>query len=97
MIRYRPHCGSFDESMKRQRRFKNRAELVAYLAEDLRPWGYVLRDDDVKVVKYIDDLRFGGNTHLVTIRNQEINVRRWFFDAEVDYYGAIGYTDGPCD
>jgi hypothetical protein len=99
-MKYRPHRGTLDEAMAAVVELPDRAALIAHLAADLRPWGYVVEDIDVQVEPYCFDDRIGWDTFLVTLRNKRlvepITGDRWFFGAEwgPDFFGAIGFTDG---
>lgn len=60
MTRYRDHRGGLAESMATQRTFADRAELVAYVASSLAPWGFAVTDEDLRVEHYCDgDDRIG--------------------------------------
>jgi hypothetical protein len=96
-MKYRPQTAMLDEAMGRVVELPDRAALVAYLAKDLKPWGYTLTDADVQVIPYGFDNRIGWDTHLVTLRNKQVGRGVWYFGGNnPDYFGAIGYTDGPC-
>ena len=97
LMKYRPQTAMLDEAMGRVVELPDRAALVAYLAKDLKPWGYTLTDADVQVIPYGFDNRIGWDTHLVTLRNKQVGRGVWYFGGNnPDYFGAIGYTDGPC-
>jgi hypothetical protein len=96
-MKFRPHRASLRRSMADVLEFPDRAALIAHLTQDLGRWGYVLSDADVRVDPYVFDERVGWNTHIVTIRNKQVRPGIWFFGSHVspDYFGAIGFTDGP--
>lgn len=88
---------TLDEALSTVVELEGRAALVAYLAADLEPWGYLLTDADVQVKPYGVDERIGWNTHIVTLRNKQVGRGVWYFGAtDPDYFGGIGFTDGPC-
>lgn len=96
-MKFRPHRAQLDESMAEVVVLPDHAALVAHLANDLKRWGYQLNETDVRVEPYVYDDRIGWDTHIVTIRNQQVSPGVWFFGAHVgpDFFGAIGFTDGP--
>ncbi len=96
-MKYRPHRAHLDESMKEVVELHDRAALVAHVARDLGKWGYELTDADLRVEPYVFDERVGWDTHIVTIRNKQVRPGIWFFGSHVskDFFGAIGFTDGP--
>lgn len=101
-MKYRPHRRLLTESMDDMVELKDRAALVAHLAADLKKWGVDLTDADVKVEPYGRDERIHWDTHIVTIRNKPIGDVKtkdgtplMFFNMPSDYFGAVGYTDGP--
>ena len=74
----------------------DRAALIQHLAHDLRAWGYALEDADVRVEPHGYDARIGWDTYVVTLRNKPVVGGRWFFGEHLpNFYGAIGFTDGP--
>jgi hypothetical protein len=86
-----------DESMDKMIELPDRAALVAYLAADMKPWGYQLTDADVLVQPYGVDARIGWDTHIVILRNKQVGRGVWYFGRpDPDYWGGIGFTDGPC-
>jgi hypothetical protein len=78
-MKYRDNRGSLSRSMDTVQEFKDRAELVAYLAEDLAHYGVTVSDADVKVEPYLYDGRIDWDTYIVTVRG----------------FGVAGFTDGP--
>jgi hypothetical protein len=96
-MKFRPHRGSLHNSMDDIVVLPDRAALVAHLSHDLGRWGYQLDASDLRIEPYIFDERNGWDTHIVTIRNKQILPGVWFFSSHVgpDYFGAIGFTDGP--
>jgi hypothetical protein len=96
-MKYRPRRGTLADAMAEVIELPDRAALVAHLAAELRPWGYVVEDADVRVEPYWFDNRIGWDTHIVTLRNKQLGPGFWFFGGRsgVDVFGAIGYTDGP--
>lgn len=99
-MKYRPQRRFLDEAMAEVVELKDRAALVKHLAKDLSDWGYQITDADVIVESYGSgyDERIGWNTHIVTIRNKECGKSgSWYFGKEMgpDYFGAVGFTDGP--
>lgn len=54
-------------------------------------------DSDVRVEPYSYDKRINWDTHIVTVRNKEISSGKWYFGERMgpDYFGAVGFTDGP--
>jgi hypothetical protein len=95
-MKYRPHRGSLADAMAAVVELPDRAALIAYLADVLRPIGYEVEDADVRVEPYCFDDRIGWDTHIVLLRNKPIAGQR-FLDATrgPDYFGAIGFTNGP--
>jgi hypothetical protein len=97
-MKYRPHRRFLDESMAEVVDVDGRASLVEHLAADLRKWGVDLTDSDVRVSPYGRDDRIGWDTYIVTIRNKQLSGGSWFFGAMgPEYFGAIGFTDGPAE
>jgi hypothetical protein len=99
-MKYRPHRGSLADAMAAVVELPDRAALIAHLAAELRPWGYMVEDADVRVEPYGFDARIGWETYIVTVRNKRLVETigdRWFFGAQwgPDYFGAVGFTDGP--
>jgi len=70
----------------------SREALVAHLAQEL---ALPVSNEDVRVSPYGFDARIGWDTHIVTVRNRIGD--RWVFGDHVtpDYFGAVGFTDGP--
>lgn len=97
-MKYRPHSmfGTLDESMEKVVELKDQADLLKHLNQE-RAWcGVSLEDADVKVEPYGYDERINWDTYLVTIRNVETRSGVLYFGSMPDdYFGAIGYTDGP--
>lgn len=107
-MKYRPHRGQLSDSMDEMVELKDRAALVEHLRADLAKWGVVITDADVKVEPYGRDDRVHWDTHIVTIRNKPL-IRKngetllnrktgepvLFFNMGPDYFGAVGFTDGP--
>lgn len=64
---FRPHRGSFEDSMKEKVEFTNRGEL-AYIIKGI--YGYKCKPFDLKIELYGIDPRLpeGGVTHIVTGR-----------------------------
>lgn len=97
-MKYRPHRRFLDEAMAEVVDLKDREALVRHLAKSLGEWGYQLTNEDVQIKFYGYDSRIGWNTHIVVIRNKVCGKSNtWFFGKEMgpDYFGAIGFTDGP--
>lgn len=101
-MKYRPHRGQLSDSMDEMVELKDRAALVEHLRADLAKWGVVITDADVKVEPYGRDDRVHWDTHIVTIRNKPIGDIKTkdgkpvlFFNMGPDYFGAVGFTDGP--
>lgn len=97
-MKYRPQRRSLAEAMACIVELPDRAALIARLAAELGPWGYAVEDADVRVTPYGFDARIGWDTHLVTLRNKRCTYGDdWFFGADLgpDYFGAVGFTDGP--
>lgn len=97
MIKYRPHRRFLDEAMAEVQTFEDRAALVAHLNERMKHWGFTLTDTDVKIEPYGFDDRINWDTHIVTVRNVQRSDGRRYFGSHMkpDYFGAIGFTDGP--
>ncbi len=97
-MKYRPHRGLLEDSMREVSDLHDRAELVRLLAKDMAKWGYKIEDADVRIEPYggVDE-RTGWQTHIVTMRNKLDDTGRWYFGEQLgpDYFGAVGFTDSP--
>jgi hypothetical protein len=82
-MRYREQRGGLADSLKTMVHLPDRAALVAYIADYLRPWNIEVTDDMVAVEKYgdgVDDrIDPPWDTYIVTVKG----------------YGMAGFTDGP--
>lgn len=80
MTKVREHRGGLAESMKTVREVQDRAELLAIIQEQLRPFHVDVKPEQLRVEPYggIDE-RIGWDTYLITI----------------DGYGVWGMADGP--
>lgn len=95
-MKYRPHRRLLDESMAEVVEFENRAALIEHLRKDFASWGVDVQDADIRVEPYGYDDRINWNTHIVCLKNKEISPGRWYFGSmQPDFFGAIGWTDGP--
>lgn len=99
-MKYRPHLMgmTLKESMRHVRDLPDRAALIEHLNWELHWCQYKVEDDDVKVQPYGRDERLQWDTHVVLLKNKELSHDVWFFgyNSGPDYWGAIGFTDGPC-
>jgi hypothetical protein len=99
-MKYRPHImgATLDEALEQMVELPDRAALIAHLAADFKRVCYEVDDTDIQVKLYAWDDRIGWNTHIVLLRNKEVAPGVWFFGAgsAPDYWGGIGFTDGPC-
>lgn len=100
-MKYRPHKGTLEKSMKHVVEVPGFKGLVGYLIRDFQEWGYVLTPEDVKLQPYGKDLRIGWEkVFLVAIRNKRHKeCERYYFGSTQgpDYFGAIGYCSGDYD
>lgn len=100
-MKYRPHImgATLTESMDHVVELFDRTELIAQLNYELKWCQYTVEDADVRVKPYGYDERINWNTHIVLLRNKKLAHDVWFFgyNSGPDYWGAIGFTDGPCD
>jgi hypothetical protein len=89
---------TLDEALEHMVELPDRAALVAQLNYELSWCQYTVRDEDVQVRPYGYDERLQWDTHIVLLRNKEMAHGVWFFGAgsAPDYWGGIGFTDGPC-
>lgn len=80
-MKYRPHKGSLDESMKYAVDVEGRAGLIAHLRKELDGWQVDIDDDKVRVQPYVMHDAFAGwkDVHIVTL----------------DGYGVLGFCEGP--
>jgi hypothetical protein len=80
-VRYRPHKGSLDESLKYMVDVDGRAGLIAHLRKELDGWQVDVHDDAVRVFPYVrfDHISGWRDVHVVTI----------------DDHGIIGFCEGP--
>jgi hypothetical protein len=99
-MKYRPHAvgWSLDEALEHMIELPDRAALVLHLRDDLKRFGYDLRDEDIQIKPYAWDERLCWDTHIVVLRNKQVAPGVWYFGAgsKPDYWGGIGFTDGPC-
>lgn len=98
-MKFRPHRELLADAMAEVVEFNSVAAFLDHLNRDLANWFIELTASDVRVEPYRYDSRIGWNTYIVTIRNKKQNHDRgtWYFGEEFgpDYFGAVGFTDGP--
>jgi hypothetical protein len=99
MVLYRPHRHLLDDAMSEVIEVSDRADLIRHLVKELRPWFIEIDDSDIRIEPYCYDDRINWDTYIVTLRNKQQNAKGsvWFFgeDMGADYFGAIGFTNGP--
>lgn len=77
-FKYRDHRRLLGESMETVQTFDNRADLIAYLAGDLRRYSVTADADTILIDPYCNDERIGWNDcHIVWIKG----------------WGVLGFTD----
>lgn len=84
MTKFRPHRGSLEEAMTQVQEFASRADLIAYIKQELDPYSVephpLERYDRItRIGPYTKDDRIGWDTHVVLVNG----------------YGVFGFTDGP--
>jgi hypothetical protein len=89
---------ALDEALEHMVELPDRAALIAQLNYELSWCQYTVRDDDVRVHPYGYDERLHWDTHIVLLRNKKLahNVRFFGPGSKHNYFGVIGFTDGPC-
>ena len=59
MLYFRPHRGSFDDSMNELKKFETFTQLVESFREELKPWNVEFSDEDISISPYTDGSRIG--------------------------------------
>ena len=99
-MKYRPQWmgATLDEALEHLVELPDRTALIAQLNYELKWCHYTVQDDDVLVRPYGYDERLRWDTYVVLLRNKQLADGVWFFGAgsAPDYWGGIGFTDGPC-
>lgn len=78
-FKYRDHRGSLADSMETLQTFESEANLIAFLTDDLKKWGFTVVPNLVVIEPYGYDARIGWDAQIVTING----------------FGVVGFTDSP--
>lgn len=99
MTLYRPHRGSLADAMAEVVEIADIAALRAHVNAGLKKWNMEIGEGDLRLEPYGYDKRIDWNTYIVTMKNTRQNYPKgvWYFGEDMgpDYFGAIGFTNGP--